>query len=382
MNIAIILAAGSSSRFNFSTPKQYCYLNDKLVIEYSIEAFKIYSSITKIVLVVAKKHYKYYHKLQEKYNLDIVIGGNSRQLSVKNALNFIKKHTADKIIIHDAARPFINKQIIDRAFNAIKNNIAAIPVIEIYDSVRNISSDTNKTLDRRKIFKVQTPQIFAFNTLLECHNMAKSYDYSDDASLVEEFGHKINIFTGCKNNLKITNYNDLSISINNMKKSFQYKIGNGFDVHKFSNDLNDTFILLGGVKIEHDRHIIAHSDGDVLIHSLVDAMLGAIGAGDIGDHFPPSDDKYKDMNSDFFLNKATESLVTQNAKISNIDITILCEQPKLSKYKEQIKSNLACILQINSNIINVKATTTEKLGFLGRGEGIAVSTSILIKQYE
>lgn len=383
MNIAILLAGGSSTRFNFNVPKQYCKIGARYIIEYSLLALTANAQIDKIILVNNHRHLDFLQPIAKKHNItDIVEGGPTRQLSVKNALTYASKFKVKNVLIHDSARPFLNQDLINKAFLAIQNHVASIPVIPICDSIRKINKLSNKTLDRNELFKVQTPQIFNFSKLLECHNKIIGQKYNDDSALMEACGHTVNIFEGLEDNFKLTNYHDLDRANKLISPKISYRVGNGFDVHKFSNPKEDTNITLGGIKIKHNKDIIAHSDGDVLIHALVDAMLGSIACGDIGDHFPPTENKYKNMSSEFFLNKAKEMLNKNNAEICNIDITIICEAPKLFNYKNNIKNNLACILKISSDKINVKATTTEKLGFLGREEGIAVTASIMVKKYE
>ena len=383
MNIAIIVAAGNSSRFNLSTPKQYCLLHNKLVVEYSLKIFAENNLIDKIILVVAKNHNNYSASLKDKYKLDAIIeGGKTRQESVKNALNYAQKYQPQTVLIHDAARPFLNDEIITNAFSSLSDYAGAVPVLALNDSIRRIAKEDNIALNRAELYNVQTPQIFSFAVLHKCHNLAKKNNYSDDASLIEDFNYKINVFNGCRKNFKITYYDDLTKAEYMLQKKFNYKIGNGFDVHKFTNISKNSYIFLGGIKIKHDYSLIAHSDGDVLLHSLVDAMLGAVAAGDIGDHFPPSDAKYKNMPSTLFVLKAKEIMAKKNARIINIDSTIICEQPKLTNYKLKIAKNLANILGIDLTNISIKATTTEKLGFLGRGEAIAATTTIMVKQYE
>lgn len=379
-NIAIIVAAGSSSRCGLEIAKQYQKINGKSILSFSIEKFQAIREIDDIIIVVNKKDKVFYTPICNQYNIShVVFGGRTRQESVFNALKYLQKSPPKNILIHDAARPFVNERIIKESLNLLKSHNATIPVIPIEDTLKHITpKQTMISVDRDNLYRVQTPQGFDYQLLYSCHINKKDKNFTDDSTILEEMGFNIATFKGSQLNFKITTLDDL-LRAQKMHNNYTTRTGIGFDVHRFASKNEDTYITLGGVAIKSDKKLIAHSDGDVLIHSLVDALLGSIAAGDIGDHFPPTDNKYKNKDSSFFLRETMYLLDQQEAKIINIDGNIICETPKITPHKKQIRKNLANILQIDINKISIKATTTEKLGFTGRSEGIAVQMIVNIK---
>jgi 2-C-methyl-D-erythritol 4-phosphate cytidylyltransferase/2-C-methyl-D-erythritol 2,4-cyclodiphosphate synthase len=258
----------------------------------------------------------------------------------------------------------------------LEKSDGVIPVVNIVDSLRRNSNPQS----REGLVKVQTPQAFDFESVLQAHEKCKGKSFTDDACVFEENGGSVLEVQGREENFKITTREDLERAEIILNGKMEYRVGKGIDVHRFSDEkFADGGVIIGGIKIKHDKNIIAHSDGDVLIHALVDALLGSVGEGDIGDFFPPSDDEFKDMDSEIFLKKACDVLKEKNAKIVNVDLTILAERPKITPHKEMIKKNLARILEIEESRVSVKATTTEKLGFVGREEGIAAEAIVNIK---
>ena len=385
-NIVIILAAGNSTRCNFANniPKQYQKINNQILLSLVIEKFLPYSDL---VLVVNSDHAKYYQLIKEKYHLKhIVKGGKTRQESVFNALQYIKKLNPDNVMIHDGARIFVSDKIIRQSLELLKSYKAVVPVMPIVDTIREIKDNNSKTINRNNLYKIQTPQSFSYELLYDAYKNIKSKNldwknYTDDAAIIEDNCKKIKFFTGAEENFKITTQDDFIMAQNIYNQKIKQKINKvaiGYDVHAFSLEEGEgnNYIILGGIKIPYKYKIIAHSDGDVLIHALVDAMLGVMAAGDIGDYFPDNDKKYQNANSLLFLEKAQKLLLEKDFQIVNIDANIITQEPKITPYKIAIRKNLANFLNIDINQINIKATTSEKLGFIGRKEGIAVQVII------
>jgi 2-C-methyl-D-erythritol 4-phosphate cytidylyltransferase/2-C-methyl-D-erythritol 2,4-cyclodiphosphate synthase len=282
------------------------------------------------------------------------------------------------VLIHDAVRPFFTTNLINEIIKKLKTNDSVIPSLKIFDSIRSFKKREYKNLNRENIKLIQTPQGFDFQKIYDAHKKFKKEIYADDSLLFYKNGNKIKIISGEIMNIKVTEkkeFQDLKKFYEKKNNDIDFRIGNGFDVHKFKK--GGTLKLLG-VNLPFNKSLIGHSDADVGIHALVDAILGAISQGDIGEHFPPTDVKWKNKDSEFFLDY-TKNLMEKNGfSINNIDITLICERPKISKHKEKMKVKIAQILNIKKNNVNIKATTTEKLGFLGREEGIACQVSVLI----
>jgi 2-C-methyl-D-erythritol 4-phosphate cytidylyltransferase/2-C-methyl-D-erythritol 2,4-cyclodiphosphate synthase len=381
MNIAVILAAGLSSRYNKSVPKQYDIIESLMVIEYSIIAFLNSSNIDKICLVIRQQHYDYFKIIEDKYpNLDIVFGGENRQESVYNAVIKYENHNCSFMLLHDAARPLISQTLIDKLFAATDFD-AVIPYLPIYDSLRQ---NDNKViiLNRENYIRIQTPQLFNYKTLLAAHLKFLGMNMTDDSILVEKLKGSISYIEGEELNFKITNNDNYLHAKMLLNKQFITKIGQGYDVHKYDNIAGDHKIYLGGIALPSKYKIIAHSDGDVLLHAIADSLLGALGVGDIGEFFPDSDPQYKNKKSSYFLVEILKILTLNKAVINNIDATIICEEPKIAKFRNDIKISIANILKIDSSLISVKATTTEGLGYNGRCEGITVIANSLIRKYD
>ena len=374
--IAVIVAAGNGSRCLTNKPKQYLKLaNNKIILNQTIEQF-INDKIDKIVITINKDHIDLHNQKTIKNNkiLPPIIGGKTRQESVKLALEGIRKFNPKYVIIHDAARPFVSKKIINNIIESLNINNGISTGIKIFDTIKKYENQKTINIDRENIYQIQTPQAFNYQELLQKHQKYQHLNFTDDISLYEYENLPIKIIDGSLDNFKITTTEDYYRAIDLFKLKYMkknYRIGQGVDVHKFDNEVNENnFIILGGVKIPYQQKLLAHSDGDVLIHAIVDAILGALGLGDIGEAFPDNDPKNKNANSEIFLQFAKEKMKEMNGNIVNIDCTIICEKPKITPHKNEIRKNLARILEIEENQINIKATTTEKLGFTGRGEGI------------
>ena len=369
----IILCAGEGKRFDNSIPKQFYKIEEETILEINIRKFIYTKLIDNIVIVTSKELLK----KTNKYVCDkitTVIGGKTRQESVKNGLIQCKKFNSEIVLIHDCARPFFNEKLVDDLINNTSNNQCCIPGIVVNDSLKKINKKDIENVSRKNIIQVQTPQSFPLKKILLGH-LATKKNHTDDSSIASEINLPIKLIPGLKKNFKITDKNDIKFMnmVYESEKKNRISVGIGFDVHQFE---AGEYVIICGVKIPYEKKLKGHSDADVGHHTLVDAILGSISEGDIGEHFPPSDKKWKNAASSLFVEFAKELLIKKKAVIQNIDLTFICEQPKILKYKLDIKKNISNLLSLNINKINVKATTTERLGFLGRKEGIAAQAVV------
>ena len=380
--IALITACGRGNRFNQGEgiPKQYMPLAGLPMLRHSILAFLNHPQIDEVICVIHPDDIKLYEETVKGLDLlNPVFGGDTRQASIRRGLEQLREYNPDKVLIHDGVRPFVSKRIISGILEKLKTHPAVIPAIAVEDTLKKI--DDNKiewTLERENLWRAQTPQGFIYEDILNSHIAFKDLNFTDDSALNEYAGIPVAIVAGSQNNFKITTEEDydrakalLPSLINNVKE--EIRCGSGFDVHGFREiqKHEDSTIRIAGVEIEFNKKIDAHSDGDVAIHALMDALLGAIGAGDIGEHFPPSDNKWRNCDSGEMLKIVLQILQKNNASINNVDLTIITEEPRISKFKDSMKNQISAILNITTSRINIKATTCEKLGFIGRKEGIA-----------
>ncbi len=272
-------------------------------------------------------------------------------------------------------KPFVSAELIDRCLEALKKYRAVLPALPVVDTLKSIrDSEVTDTLDRSKIVAAQTPQCFDYDAIIGAHRIYESQDVTDDIALAELAGIPVHWVQGSQQNIKITTHEDIAMI--NHRSLTDIRTGLGFDVHKFADNRD---LWLGGVQIPHDKGLAGHSDADVALHAITDAILGAIGDGDIGTHFPPSDDKWKGAASDRFLAYAAELVANRGGMISHIDLTIICEAPKIGPHREKIRTRIAEILSVSEDRVSTKGTTTEKLGFTGRGEGIAAQAVATVK---
>jgi 2-C-methyl-D-erythritol 4-phosphate cytidylyltransferase/2-C-methyl-D-erythritol 2,4-cyclodiphosphate synthase len=389
--VALITACGRGNRFNRGEgiPKQYLPLAGIPMLRHSILAFLNHPQVSDVLCVIHPDDIELYE--QATIGLDLlnpVFGGETRQSSIRIGLEELIDYKPNKVLIHDGVRPFVSKRIINGILEKLESHPAVIPAIAVEDTIKKIGDGKIEwTLERENLWRAQTPQGFLYQDILNSHIAFKDLNFTDDSALNEYAGIPVAIVPGSQNNFKITTEEDydrakhmIPFLIDDYRE--ETRCGIGFDVHgfrKIEND-EDNFIRLCGTEIEFDKKILAHSDGDVGIHALIDALLGAIGRGDIGEHFPPSEQKWKNCDSREMLKKVYGIIQKSSASILNIDLTIICEKPKILKYKNKMKEELSAILGISSQRINIKATTTEKLGFIGREEGIACQAiaSILI----
>jgi len=369
--VAIILAAGSSNRFASHSPKQYHLCGNEVILNKTIKVFAESAKIDHILVVIAPEHKELYESkiiAQDKL-LPHCFGGATRQESAFCGLNALREMAPKKVLIHDAARPYLDVDIIGKVVDKLDQYKAVDLEIPVVDTIKMKTEDGVLSLDRGSLYATQTPQGFDYASILSVHQESQGSHATDDVSLMLENGYKVGLVSGSSINQKITYQYELPKMM---------RIGNGFDVHKFAEQAGEHVITLGGIKIPHSHAIIAHSDGDVVFHALTDAILGSIAAGDIGDHFPPTEEKWRNLDSAIFLKHALGLLQQHGAVIANVDITIICQKPKISQYRAAIQRNIAGLLQLNSSQVSIKATTTEGLGFTGREEGIAVQAICLV----
>ncbi|MBN8647665.1 MAG: 2-C-methyl-D-erythritol 2,4-cyclodiphosphate synthase [Caulobacterales bacterium] len=380
-SLAIIVAAGSGTRANTQIPKQFMPFLGKTLISHSVESFIKCDFIGKIIIVIPQGD-EFHKKLKfSNHNkIEFIHGGETRAKSVGNALKHEKENDYFTVFIHDAARPGIDLDMLNLLQGKIIDKFdGALPALNISDALWIKDDDIlTKNQNRDNYLRAQTPQAFDFkkyyNAFFANTNINNSFD---DAQIAVNHGLKIGYVAGNHRLDKITNNEDfqrLGVILENATHSVP-RIGNGFDAHRFCDGV---FVTICGEKIPHEYGLLGHSDADVAWHALVDAILGALAEGDIGKAFPPSEEKWKGAPSSIFLEYARDRLALRNAKISNIDLTIICEAPKIGPHSQKLAQNTADILNIPIDLINIKATTTEKMGFTGRKEGIAAMASICI----
>ena len=378
-NLAIILSGGTGKRFDISKPKQFYKLNKKTIIETTVEKF-VKSNLFKYIIVVSHKDFiKFTKNLFNNTNIKVILGGENRQKSVFNGLTAAKSLNPKYVLIHDAVRPFFSMNLLKKVLKKLEGEISVIPSINVYDSVRYFKNKKYSNVFRENLKLIQTPQGYCFNSIYEAHKKNKDSIHTDDSMILYELKNKIRLIKGEKINFKITTKEDynigkLIVKENNMS---DIRVGTGFDVHKFKKGKK---LKLFGITIPFDKSLDGHSDADVGFHSIVDAILGGLCLGDIGNHFPPTDNKWKNKPSIFFMTHAKKLLKNEKFRINNLDVTLICEKPKVSQYQKRFIRSIAEALDIDCRKINIKGTTTEKLGFLGREEGIACQVSVTLSK--
>jgi len=372
----ILLAAGKSKRFENTIPKQYTKLGNKTILEHSLDAFGDFQQIKKTILVYNKKHKKYLKKLNLK-NVIKITGGDTRQQSAFKALNKIKNMHCKKVLIHDSARPFPSKELIKKIISNIKKNDAVIPIIKINDATKRVEKNiVFKNIERDSLRLSQTPQGFTFKKIYEKHKNNSYEQCDDDAALFTNDDEKVMCVNGSKKNFKITDKEDLRI-FKLLKKGKNYS-GIGFDVHKL---VKGRSLYLGGIKIPFLLGLEGHSDADPVLHALIDSLLGACRLGDIGELFSDKNKKYKNIRSTILLKKVIELIKSKNFSINNIDINIIAQKPKIKKYSKKMIATISKLCEINSNQINIKGKTTEKLGLIGKEKAIACEIITSVTKY-
>jgi 2-C-methyl-D-erythritol 4-phosphate cytidylyltransferase/2-C-methyl-D-erythritol 2,4-cyclodiphosphate synthase len=368
-NVALIVGAGEGKRFGGDLPKQYRVLSGITILRRSLDIFIKHPQITAVHTVIHSGHHEFYKNITQGLSLpEPINGGNSRQASVLLGLENLVDTAPSKVLIHDAARPLLDKEIISRVLKALDNSPGAVPVLAVADTLkRGNGKFIDATINRKGLWRAQTPQGFRYENILAAHRQVLGEDLTDDAAVAERAGLEVAMVEGSEKNFKVTEKEDLKRA-ENILSAKGVRTGLGFDVHRFT---DGNKITLCGVVIPHSYSLLGHSDADVGLHAVTDAILGAIGNGDIGSHFPPTDEQWKEASSDIFLNHARKLLAELCGHISNLDVTLICEEPKIGPYRQAMQKRISEILEISEFRVSVKATTTEGLGFTGRGEGIA-----------
>lgn len=366
----LIAAGGTGQRFSDQLPKQYWKINGKTILRHTIEKFLQIDGLASLKVIIHPDHKSLYDDAVKGLNLsEPCYGGNDRKDSIYNGLKSLSDISdKDIILLHDAARPFFEPSDVANMLHELQSNEAATLCSSIANTLYNISEESYP--DRNDLKSIQTPQGFHYGCIVKAHETYKDQAFTDDTSLVKALGKDIRYIDSSPLNFKITTQEDFKLAESLMNQNTVTRSGLGFDVHAFD-ESQENKIRLGGIDIPYSKKLKGHSDADVVLHTITDAILGAVAEGDIGDHFPPSNNNFKDMDSAIFLEKAHEITKNKGGTIINIDVTIMCEAPKIGPHKEIMRKRIADILQIDEAKINVKATTTEKLGFIGREEGIA-----------
>jgi 2-C-methyl-D-erythritol 4-phosphate cytidylyltransferase/2-C-methyl-D-erythritol 2,4-cyclodiphosphate synthase len=373
---AIVLAAGRGQRAGGEVPKQFRAFGGEPALRRSLRLFASHPAVTNVQAVVDPAFTERFREAAEGLPklAPPVAGGATRQSSVHAGLQALNREVPDLVLIHDSARPLASSALVDQAIESARATGAAIPALPLTDTIKRVDASGRivNTLARETLRAAQTPQAFAFAKILAAHGKAAAAgrdDFPDDAALAEWAGLEVVTFPGEAANLKLTTEYDFVRALTAEAGTLSdIRTGTGFDVHAFG---SGDHVMLGGVRIAHAQALSGHSDADVLLHAITDAILGAIAAGDIGRHFPPGDPQWRGTASEHFLAHAVSLIAARSGKIAHLDATVLCEVPKIAPHAEAIGSNIARIASIEPSRVSIKATTTEGLGFLGRGEGIA-----------
>lgn len=372
---ALIVAGGNGSRFDSSLPKQYLPLNGKTIIYNAIAPFVEHPDIAGVQVVIGPGTESLYQDaLKDLDLLPPVIGGATRHASVFNGLKALASLGPDAVLVHDAARPFVTGNLIDRVIEGLNHADAVIPVIAVTDTVKKVVNGfVQKTIDREILKRVQTPQGFDFKTLYTLHQQFQNQPtFTDDAGLFEAEKLPVYCVQGDEKNIKITTPEDLPMIPN---ETPDIRVGHGYDVHAIGQGEG---IMLFGCFVPCEFSLIGHSDADVGLHSITDALLGAIGDADIGHHFSPNLDQWKGADSAQFLKHAADKVRVRGGRINHIDATLIGEKPKVAPHRDIMRQRVADILDLPIDRVSIKATTTEKLGFCGRGEGLAVTATATV----
>lgn len=379
----VLVAAGRGLRAGTGGPKQYRSIGGQPVIYRAMEAFSHHPEVSAVQPVVNPDDTAMFTAaVGDLSHEPPTSGGATRQASVLAGLEALAKHKPDIVLIHDAARPFVSHGLISRAIEAASRTGAAIPAIPVTDTIKltGESGNVEDTPDRARLRIAQTPQSFRFDVILEAHRRAAKdgrTDFTDDAAIAEWAGLTVATFEGDVANMKLTTPEDFVREEARLASLLgDIRTGTGYDVHAFG---EGDHVMICGVRVPHSKGFLAHSDGDVGLHALVDAILGALADGDIGSHFPPSDVKWKGASSDQFLKYAIERVAQRGGRVANLEVTMICERPKIGPLRDIMRARIAEISSVDISRVAVKATTSERLGFTGREEGIAATASATIR---
>lgn len=377
-NVALIVAAGKGERAGGDLPKQFALLAGKPLVRHSIESFTQHSEIEDIFAVIGAGQEAMFAGAMAGYPVSgIAIGGAERQHSVQSGLDAIAAAGgAQNVLIHDAARPFLPHGVIDRLLDALKAHSGAVPVLPVVDTLARANGALAGTVERSGMVRVQTPQAFRFDDICVAHRNWAGGPATDDAQIVRAAGFDVMTVEGDAVLDKITHPADFAAAETRIAASRISRTGMGYDVHRLETGKP---LWLGGIEIPHSAGLAGHSDADVALHAVTDALLGAIGDGDIGTHFPPSDPQWKGAKSHRFVEHARDLIGARGGTIDHVDLTIICEAPKIGPHRAAIRTAIAMMLRVTEDHISIKATTTERLGFTGREEGIAAQAIATVR---
>ncbi len=380
---AVVVAAGRGERAGGDRPKQFRRIGDEVMLRRALSMLVEAPNVGVVQAVIRPEDRKLYEAAVSQINLlEPVFGGATRQASVRAGLEALAPQQPDLVLVHDAARPFATRALVARAIDAAQRTGAAVPALPVTDTIKRVDAGglVAATLDRKTLRTIQTPQGFAFAPLLAAHRKAAAQgreDFTDDAALAEWAGMKVAVFDGEPGNIKITSADDFARAEAMQFASLgDVRTGLGLDVHAFG---PGDHVVLGGLRIPHTQMLSGHSDADVVLHAATDAILGALAEGDIGAHFPPSDPQWRGASSDRFLAFAVERVAARGGRIAHLDVTVVCEAPKIGPHRDAVRAKIAELTGIPVERVAVKATTSEKLGFTGRGEGIAAYATATVR---
>jgi 2-C-methyl-D-erythritol 4-phosphate cytidylyltransferase / 2-C-methyl-D-erythritol 2,4-cyclodiphosphate synthase len=376
---ALIVAAGRGARFGGALPKQYLALGGGAVLRHAAAAFAAHPRIAGVLVVIRPEDRSVYQQALGGLGLlPPAPGGPERQDSVRLGLEALAACRPQRVLIHDGARPFPDPALIERVIDGLDRAPAAIPALPLGDTIKRVEGGWIRgTVDRSMLWRAQTPQGFHFAPILAAHRAAAGRVLTDDAAVAEAAGMAVLVVPGSEENLKVTTAADLAAAERQLiTRLGDIRVGQGFDVHPFG---AGDHVMICGIAIPHNAGLVGHSDSDVGLHALTDALLGAIGAGDLGVHFPPSEPRWRGAASDQFLRHAAALLRDRGGALAAVDVTIICERPKIAPHRAAMIERVADILRLSPERISVKATTTERLGFTGRGEGIAAQAVATVR---
>ncbi|MDQ2879347.1 MAG: bifunctional 2-C-methyl-D-erythritol 4-phosphate cytidylyltransferase/2-C-methyl-D-erythritol 2,4-cyclodiphosphate synthase [Pseudomonadota bacterium] len=372
---ALIVAAGRGERSGSPVPKQFALIGGKPMIAHSYAALSTHSEVDRVLVVTGADQME--HVRHALGDVAVIVGGASRRESVRNGLEGLSSDPPARVLIHDAARPFLSHSVIDRLLAQLDAYQGAIPALPVADTLVHYDGMLGDTVARDGLYRVQTPQAFVFDAVLAAHRVwPLDREATDDAQMVRDTGHEVTIVEGDITLEKITHPADFALADARYAAAMISRTASGFDVHRL---VAGEELWLGGIRIPHDKGLSGHSDADVALHALTDALLGTIAAGDIGTHFPPSDPKWRGADSARFLEHAASLIAAAGGIIDFADLTILCEAPKIGPYRGAMRNRIAGLLRLDPGAVSVKATTTERLGFTGREEGIAAQATATVR---
>lgn len=375
----LIVAAGKGARAGGTVPKQYAPLLGKPILRWTLEAFAKHPKVDTIQVVIGADDGELYEETTRGLKLAPVLGGGpTRQHSVMHGLEALAHRKPDYVLIHDAARPLISAKVIDNVLAALEGGAAgAVPHVPVADTLRKREGDKWVLVPRDGLLRAQTPQGFRFTPIFEAHRKFAKENLTDDMALAELAGFQVVSVPGADSNMKVTNPEDFAIAEMHLRARLgDSRTGMGYDVHKFT---DGDHVWLCGIKVPHTHGLEGHSDADAGLHALTDAILGAIGEGDIGQHFPPTDERWRGAPSWKFLDHAASLVAAKGGAIVHCDVTIICERPKVGPHRDAMRAKIAEILKLDLSRVSVKATTTEGLGFEGRREGLAAQAVATVR---